>query len=180
MRSRRSVPSADEIAHAICRARTDLIMQGRAVRVTDDAEALHAWLAERARRRTRVALYAAVAVVAALLLSGCGELKQGVVEGKEHRAEKQGVYWVPIQTGTVCTGGKYNTCTPIFTPFPFNYRDPERWVLRMRDGKKTGKFYVSREMWERTQIGDRIEADGSVSTKAPDRIRGDRAEAVGS
>lgn len=77
---------------------------------------------------------------------------------EKHEPERTYTIWVPIKTGEVCSGyDTSRTCTPIYTPFPFQQFDDEDWKLKLEDGDKQGWLYVDEQTWRSTKIGDYIE-----------------------
>lgn len=109
---------------------------------------------------------AALGALAGLLLVFMEpRLDHGYVIEKKHEPERTYTIWVPIKTGEVCSGyDTSRTCTPIYTPFPFQQFDDEDWKLKLEDGDKQGWLYVDDQTWRSTKIGDYIE-NGETSDK---------------
>jgi hypothetical protein len=92
-------------------------------------------------------------------LAGCGGIESGTVTQKVYQPSSTTTIFIPIQTGSIChtisTGSTITqSCTPIFTSFPFIVHDDEDWVLKLEEEGKTGWVYVSEEKYNNTKIGD--------------------------
>lgn len=84
-----SVPPVDEIARVICQARAALQMQGSTPRVSDDAQALHDWLAERSPRHRGTLRYRGH-VVGRLIVSTCHQPDGAPIIDRGHTRNDQG------------------------------------------------------------------------------------------
>jgi hypothetical protein len=78
---------------------------------------------------------AAMAVIAVLLLAGCG-ITAGTVVEKEHQERR--IY--PTLVGKVVV----------------MHVDDEDWILHLQDGNDTGAVEVSRETFDSVRVGDRF------------------------
>lgn len=94
-------------------------------------------------------------VLAIVLVAGCGGIDSGTVTRHEHQPENTYFMMLPIQTGSVCSGGNPPVCTPIYGMFPFWIHDDEDFILHLRNEEgETGKVDVSREVYESVQDGE--------------------------
>jgi hypothetical protein len=99
-----------------------------------------------------------LAALAVLALTGCGQMDRGTVTDKVYEPENTQTMWLPITVGQTCSGNPA-VCTPITMPFPFEVYDGPDWVLKLRDGDKDGKRYVSEETFNATKIGSYFDKD---------------------
>lgn len=86
-----------------------------------------------------VRVAAALVGVVAVLVASCSDLERGVVTDKKHFDEYSSVVSVPTGKGGITFVPQYQ---------------PERWVLYLRDGDRSGEHEVSRDEFDKYQVND--------------------------
>ena len=99
----------------------------------------------------KIALFLSIILVFGLLVSCSKLINEGDIYEKEFKPEYTTVSVLPM---TISNG---KTVTTIMVPYTIHY--PDRWVIYI-------KAYVSKEVYDSVNIGDRFVFDESMGTRS--------------
>lgn len=111
----------------------------------------------------KIALFLSIILVFGLLVSCSKLINEGDIYEKEFKPEYTTVSVLPM---TISNG---KTVTTIMVPYTIHY--PDRWVIYIKAYEEekqewlTEDFYVSKEVYDSVNIGDRFVFDESMGTR---------------
>lgn len=112
----------------------------------------------------KIALFLSIILVFGLLVSCSKLINEGDIYEKEFKPEYTTVSVLPM---TISNG---KTVTTIMVPYTIHY--PDRWVIYIKAYEEekqewlTEDFYVSKEVYDSVNIGDRFVFDESMGTRS--------------